>query len=56
MGEIIFCSKCGARCSTKMKIQARKNKDYIFCSSCFDMVRNLTMKKIRVEIRKVKVY
>lgn len=51
MDNINFCSKCGVRCSDRMRIQARKNKDYVFCSYCFNILQNLDMKEVRKEIK-----
>jgi len=48
------CANCGELCSGKMKIQARKNKDYIFCTNCFNYFQYFKLKEIRAALSRNK--
>jgi hypothetical protein len=50
----IFCDRCGARCSGKLQIEARKGCFYNFCVSCFDYLNSKDLKEVRGIIRKNK--
>ena len=49
------CCICGDNCSGKMKIRARSNKDYIFCTHCFNYYEETDIKTIRGKIKKNKL-
>lgn len=48
------CKNCGEGCSGRMKIRIRKNKDYIFCTSCFNYFRYFKIKEIKAALSRNK--
>lgn len=49
------CCICGELCSGKMRIRARKNKDYIFCTFHFNAYEETDIKTIRNKIKENKL-
>jgi len=45
------CCICGEPCIGNMKIRARKNKDYIFCTFHFNYYLKTPIKEIRKKIK-----
>lgn len=45
------CCICGETCSGKMKIVARKNKEYCFCTFHFNEYVNKPMVEVRKAIK-----
>ena len=48
------CCICGEECSGKMKVEARKGKDYTFCTFHFNRYEFSTDKIIREVIKEAK--
>ncbi|MHA1693661.1 MAG: hypothetical protein ACTSUG_00250 [Candidatus Helarchaeota archaeon] len=42
-----ICNRCGIECSGKILIELKKNYYYGFCSSCFAIVKTLSLKEIK---------
>jgi len=45
------CCICGEKCSGKMRITARKNKEYIFCTFHFNRYLKVPMEEVRKSIK-----
>lgn len=46
-----ICCICGDKCSGKMRIVARKNKEYIFCQTHWNIYWNKSDEIIREQIK-----
>jgi len=46
-----YCAKCGAPCSGKLTIEARKGFYYSFCTPCFNKVGLKKLKEVRKLIK-----
>ncbi len=49
------CCICGEKCSGKMRVEARKGKDYVFCTFHFNRYEFSTNKEVREAIRSAKL-